>query len=328
MELIIADSAGAEIAELSGYQFDADMAGEMTFEVTIPAEKWREYMTYGARVYVPDTEIGGIVGQIFTDTQENTVSLMGRTWRGVLNSKILEPPSGSDYYTVSGPIAYIMNQVIGNKFGNLITVKPPTYALTMSYRFERYCTLLSGLQKLLKTFGGRLELAYRQGGPNESGYLEVGVGPIVDYSESIELSQDSRLNFTIHAIKDGVNHMIVGGKGELSERNIVHLYVQEDGTIGSTQYYTGLDEIAMFYENTSTETDELEEAAKEALTAVMNRSEFVMDVERLGLDVNIGDVIGGRDYITGLYLKKPVENIVVTIEDGRIEKTYIVEGST
>ena len=32
-----------------------------------------------------------------------------------------------------------------------------------------------------------------------------------------------------------------------------------------------------------------------------------MDVEKLGIDVHIGDVVGGRDYLTGMYGAKPVE---------------------
>lgn len=327
MELIITDKDGNEIAELSGYQFDSDQNGEKTFEITIPANKWRSWMTFGARAYVPDTEIGGIIGQIYTDTENNTVSLMGRTWRGVLNSKVIVPPSGSAYYTISGSVYACLSELITGRFDDLITVKPPTFAGQISnYKFERFCTLLSGMEKMLATLDARITIAYRQGGPNESGYLELGATPIIDYSSDIELSQDSRLNFTLHTIRDGVNHLIVGGKGELDSRNVLHLYVGQNGQIGTTQYYTGLDEIEYFYENTSTETDELMEASKDALKELMNRSEFVMDVEALGLDVGIGDIIGGRDYITGNYLKKPVENIVITIENGRIKKDYTVEG--
>lgn len=326
MELIIADKNGIEIAEMNGYQFDSDQNGEKTFEVTIPANLWRSYMTYGARVYVPDTEIGGIVGQIYTDTQNNTVSLMGRTWRGVLNSKVIQPPSGANYYTITGTVSACLTELTSGRFGDLIRIKAPSTNIP-TFKFDRFCTLLTGVDKMLASIDAKLTLAYRQGEPNESGYLEVGASPVIDYSEEIELSQDSRLNFTMHNIRDGVNHLIVGGQGELDSRNILHFYVGKNGKIGKTQYYTGIDEIEYFYENTSTETAELEEAAKDFFKDIMNRSEFVMNVEALDLDVSIGDIIGGRDYITGMYTKKPVANIVLTIEDGKITKDYIVEGA-
>ena len=38
-----------------------------------------------------------------------------------------------------------------------------------------------------------------------------------------------------------------------------------------------------------------------------------MDVAKLGIDVGIGDIVGGRDYLTRIYMAKPVENIVYEI---------------
>lgn len=328
MELIITNSAGRDIAELQAFQLDSDTNGEKTVEVTVPAQKWKDYMTFGARVYVPGTEIGGLIGQLYTDTASNTVSLMGRTWRGVLNSKIIVPPSGSNYYRISGELNSNIQELIGTRFGNLFQVSSEYTVTVTNFKFPRFCTLLEGIEKMLKSVGYRLSIVYRQGEPNGSGYVEIGAVPAVDYSEQIELSQDSRLNFTLYDIRDGVNHLICGGKGELEDRNIVDLYVQPDGSISGTKYYTGLNEIEYFYENTSTETEELEEAAADYLREMMNRKEYRMDVEALNLDVAIGDTIGGRDYITGMYLKKPVENIILTIEDGIISKEYIVEGTT
>lgn len=328
MELIITNSAGRDIAELQAFQLDSDTNGEKTVEVTVPAQKWKDYMTFGARVYVPGTEIGGLIGQLYTDTASNTVSLMGRTWRGVLNSKIIVPPSGSNYYRISGELNSNIQELIGTRFGNLFQVSSEYTVTVTNFKFPRFCTLLEGIEKMLKSVGYRLNIVYRQGEPNGSGYVEIGAVPAVDYSEQIELSQDSRLNFTLYDIRDGVNHLICGGKGELEDRNIVDLYVQPDGSISGTKYYTGLNEIEYFYENTSTEPEELEEAAADYLREMMNRKEYRMDVEALNLDVAIGDSIGGRDYITGLYLSKPVENIILTIQDGVISKEYVVEGTT
>ena len=52
----------------------------------------------------------------------------------------------------------------------------------------------------------------------------------------------------------------------------------------------------------------------------------IMDVEKLGVDVGIGDIIGGRDYLTGMYGAKPVENITCSITAGVISKEYELEG--
>lgn len=45
----------------------------------------------------------------------------------------------------------------------------------------------------------------------------------------------------------------------------------------------------------------------------MNKKTFKMDVASLGLQVCIGDIVGGRDYLTGIYMSKPVKNIIYEI---------------
>ena len=60
---------------------------------------------------------------------------------------------------------------------------------------------------------------------------------------------------------------------------------------------------------------------------MMNKQTFRMDVEALGIDIAIGDIVGGRDYRTGVNVKKPLENIIVKIENGNVEKEYQLEGA-
>ena len=215
----------------------------------------------------------------------------------------------------------------GNEGTDSIFYVPDTdTGVTVSnYQFDRYCTLLDGITKMLKSKGYRLQITFRRNA-GEPGKVFVEAVPIVDYSPEIELSKDCQLNYTMEDIRDGINHLVVTGKGELQDRNVLHLYVQKDGSIGKTQYYTGLDEIAEVYENTSTETDELEETSREKLQELMNKQTFKMDVAALGIDVNIGDIVGGRDYLTGMYMSKPVENITYSLTNGVEAKTYKLEG--
>ena len=44
------------------------------------------------------------------------------------------------------------------------------------------------------------------------------------------------------------------------------------------------------------------------------------------IDVDIGDIVGGRDYVTGMVMAKPVENKIYTEENGEISKDYTLEG--
>lgn len=51
-----------------------------------------------------------------------------------------------------------------------------------------------------------------------------------------------------------------------------------------------------------------------------------MDIDRLGLEVSIGDIVGGRDYLTGMYMAKPIENIIYEVTNRMESKIYELEG--
>lgn len=328
MVIQLADKDGRQVKALLNSDLDAELNdGDRDFELTIPLDDWEEQIVPGWRIFVEDTEIGGILGEPTVSSAVDAVVFKGHTWRGRLARKILTPPDGQDYYTVSGELNAVLRELIEPRFGGVFKVPEIDTGVSVKYQFERFDTLLDGCTKMLKTVGYRLHIVYNMGEPNGTGWVEVSAVPIVDYSDEIELSQDSQLDFTLTDKQDGVNHLIVGGKGDMQDRNVFHLYVQEDGTIGSTKYYTGLDEIEYFYENTSTDTTDLEAKAVEKLQELMNTKTFKMDVEQLGIDVEIGDIVGGRDYRTGMSMKKPVENIVFKITGGIVSKEYKLEGN-
>lgn len=324
--VILADKNLRELGEIKDANVTVDLNSKRDFSVQIARSYWREELTFSSLVYILGTEYGGIIGEVLTDTTLDYVELKGLSWRGRLAKKVIEPPAGSDYKMVSGELHTVMKSLIEPEFDGLFVVSQEDTGITVSnYQFDRYCTLLDGITKMLKSKGYRLQLSFRRE-QYEPGYLFLEAVSITDYSNRIELSRDCQLNYTMDDKRDGVNHLIVTGKGELQDRNVLHLYVQKNGSIGKTQYFTGLQEIAEVYENTSTETDELEEASIEKLRELMNKKTFKMDVAALGIDVNIGDIIGGRDYLTGLYMAKPVENITYELINDVESKTYKLEG--
>lgn len=324
--VILADENLRELCAIKDANVTVDLNGDRTFSVQIARSNWRPELTFSSLIYIMGTEYGGIIGEILTDTTLDYVELKGLSWRGRLAKKIIQPPTGSDYKVVSGELHTVMKSLIEPEFDGLFVVSQEDTGVNVSnYQFDRYCTLLDGLNKMLKSKWYRLQLSFRRE-QGEPGYLYVEAVPIVDYSNRIELSKDCQLNYTMDDKQDGVNHLIVAGKGELQDRNVLHLYVQEDGSIGTQQYYTGLQEIAEVYENTSTETDELWSKSEERLQELMNKKTFRMDVAKLGLDIGIGDIVGGRDYLTGMYMAKPVENIVYELIGDVESRTYKLEG--
>ena len=326
-QLILADQNLKDIAPVMDAEIDIAIGEENDYEIKIPRDKWRPEYTFGNVFYVKDTEYGGIIGEVDTSTAEDTISLLGRTWRGMLDKKIIRPPAGQDYRKVSGELNTVLGDLITEQFDDYFVVSRDDTGVSLTnYQFDRYCTLLTGVTKMLQSVGCRLRITYKQQERGQPGYVELSAVPVVDYSEQIELSQDSQLNFAFKNCRNGVNHLICLGKGELQELQVIDLYVQKDGSIGSEPYYTGVQEIAATYEDTSSETDELEEKGREKLLELMNSTSFEMDVESLGVDVEVGDIIGGRDYLTGLYAKKPIVKKIYRVEDGKTSLEYGIEG--
>lgn len=328
MVVQMTDRDGRQIKSLDNPVLDVELnSGERDFQLTLPIVKFDECMQYGCRIFVANTEIGGILGSLSTDTAAETFSWSGFTWRGLMKQKIIIPPEGQEYLSVSGELNSVLRDLIEPMFGGVFVVSEIDTGIDVSnYKFVPYCTLLEGLSNMLKEVGCRLEIRYNEGEPNQTGYVEVQAIPIRDYSHEIELSQDSRLNFRMQDKRNGVNHLIVLGNDELKERPVVHLYVQEDGGIDNVPHYIGIDEIIEIYESSSDDVTELRNKGAERLKELMNKKTFEMNVETLGIDVAIGDIIGGRDHITGMYMAKPIQNIIVKIENGNVRKEYKEEG--
>ncbi|WP_418623739.1 Gp37-like protein [Waltera sp.] len=306
---------------------DFSVGEDNDYEIKIRRDSWREEYTFGNVLYIPGTEYGGIIGEINTDTSLDTISILGRTWRGKLDKKIIVPPAGQDYATASGELNQILRDLIAGQFGDYFVVSQNDTGINIAgYQFERYCTLLAGITKMLKSVEHKLHIEYVQQERGQPGYVELSAVPIIDYADKIELSQDSQLNFNFKNNRNGVNHLICLGKGELQDRQVIDLYVQKDGSIGTTQYYTGIQEVAEVYEDTSSESAELQEKGTEKLQELMNSTTFSMDVETLGIDVEIGDIIGGRDYLTGLYAKKPIKGKIYKVTGGKESLEYEIEG--
>lgn len=309
--LIVADKNGKEIRvlEFSEYDFEVGYI-ENSFQIRINRSEY-EVIPREARVYIPGTEFGGLFRRLETDTDLDMIAPGGLTWRGMMQKKIIQPASGADYATDSGELNAIIKAKVEAAFPGLFKGVTATTGVTVNWQYDRYCTLEEGLRKMLKSKGYRLDISYSQ---TEKAVI-VSAVPIMDYSQDIELSSDMRLNYIMKSQGDGVNHLILLGSGELKDRIVRHLYVNASGNIVSTQYYTGVDEIAEIYDYAGAEITDLLQSGEEHLREVMNRNEFAMTVDP-SMEIAISDIVGGRDYLSGMTMAAPVTGKIVKWDGG------------
>lgn len=276
-------------------------------------------------IYIPGTEYGGIIEYDEETTDSESTTMKGWTWRGLLTQSIIEPPAGSDYKIVSGELNTILRDILSYVLGGFFTVPDVDTGKTItSYQFKLYTTVLEGLMDMLSQCGYRLKIYARK--------AEAG-GSVKVYCEAVEAStlegqydEDTGLKLRFIRNRMGINHLICMGTGQLQERQRIDLYVQEDGTIGKTQYYTGFLERTAYYDYNNAESlEELEKSGTEKLKELAgSRKLEINSVE--GTELEIGDIVVGRHRSMGIVVEKPIVKKILRIEDGRTSIEYQVKG--
>lgn len=310
-EVIVADSTGLELRSVLFKEYDFEIGDkENSFLVTCLRSEW-ENVPDKARIYIPGTEYGGIYKRLESDTRNNVISAGGYTWRGLLQNIILVPPSGSNYATDNGELNAVLKARVEAALPGLFVGSSESTGVTVIYQYDRYCTLYDGLKAMLKSKGYRMRLAYDQ----EQCRVVVDAVPIVDYSQQIEYSSDMNANYSMVINKMGINHLICLGSGELKDRLVLHLYADVNGVISSTQTQFGADEVADVYDYAGAEIDTLTESGTDQLKANASKNEFSIDLETIE-DVAIGDIVGSRDYVSGMTMTAPITTKIVKWRDG------------
>lgn len=306
--------------------FDFEIGGDAgsTFQITCTEETFRDY-EIGARIYVEGTEYGGVYGETHSVSIQGIVYVKGKTWRGLIEKKVVKEPSGSDHLTVNGDIQNITRTLLDSRFDGVIVGAQGSAGVSVSnMAISRTSTLMEALNKIYNSVGYRPEILYKQ--TDEGGYVEVKAVPQNDYADDIELSKEGKLQFTCRDIRNGVNHLKCLGKGEGTARTIIHLYADADGNISRTQTLFGIDEIEEIYDNNSAEDDQLEEDGIKRLKEQTNRVEFDATAsEGVEEDISIGDIVSGADSFTGKRLRKPIGKKVIRRVGGSVTIDYEVE---
>ena len=257
-------------------------------------------------VFVEGTEWGGEIKGSIIDIEENTITYTGRTWRGTLDQYIIEPPAGQDYRIVSGNVATILRTLPMNP---LIQVEDTSYS-SGTYQFNRYITVFEGTDGLLKN----VNLDLRSTFSFDESLLRVKMGTEMarDLRDLIEVSQDYNNKIRLRITRNGntPKHLICLGKGELKDREVIHLYADDDWTISQTPIVGAYPVDVYDLYNTDTL---LADGIKKYTEIIGNHKQIDVTID--DLDVRLGDIIGARDHLTGEYVSAEISKIVWRVEN-------------
>ena len=236
MDLIYMNSNFVDIGILQNYSLDlAYGRDENDFVLEMPLDSPR--CEAGDYIYMDGTEYGGIIDTIGADTNAGKLIYKGRSWFGILNSKVLTPFSYSrtvdgkkvvrydSYLNVYGDANEILDTIlirIGlTRVFSASTEESGIEINNYNFRFEK---AFDGIFEMLSEYNARLNILCQGGKPI------LSVVPIMNYSTSEGFESDivhMKVEQTFHL----VNHLICLGSGELQNRHIINLYTDENGGI-------------------------------------------------------------------------------------------------
>lgn len=309
-----------DVGVLLDYTLDlAFGSNENNFECKITQEK--HCCEAGFYLYFEGTEYGGIIDGIGVDTDEGDVIYSGRTWHGILETKILEPDAGADYLILNGEANTVLGSLVSRMgLSDLFKASTEDSGINISkYKMNRYVDGYAGIKKMLKTAGAKLYMSFK------NGFAELSAKPVVDYSKDEQFDSD-QFSFKIEKHKHHINHVVCLGKGELSEREVIHVYADENGNISETQVFSGISEVMAVYENTNAQDSaELKQGGIDVIKESWNSDVLDFDFDSDDESYGIGDIVGAFEHNTGTEVKTEIAKKIVKIANGTITISYTPE---
>lgn len=311
--LIATDTSFTDIAAIES--FDMDLAyglDEQDFEISFESP----VLTGGELLYIDGTAYGGIVDVVETQSNSTITTYRGRTWHGILSGKIIAPAYNQDYVTVSGDANACIGQIIQRVgLSGLMSVSGASSGIQItSYQFARFVNAYDGLVSMLAASGAKLVITRR------NGTVELSAAPIRVIRDEVD---SDVLAFTQSVNHRVPNHLVCAGEGELGERVRLDLYADAQGNVSETQTLFGVDEIAVYYDYTGADLEQLRTDGTKKLRDFQVQGNIEADVEGAG-DWDVGDVLTSTDNRIGRSVTAQIVKKIVKVSMGSLSTSYEV----
>ena len=329
-ELIIADHNFAVSTMVENYALDLSFGDKDT---SFEARFIYPHLKGGEFIYLDGTEYGGVIDSVKAVSNFPEVIYKGRTWHGILDSKIVESTNIDTTANTlieeiirDNKLSYIFRYIPNRQGDTKLSYKAEKDEPMSAYKLIRSALKQAGLKLCMKA---------------NSGHIDMWVDKVATIEDTLV---SSVANFTAERALFIPNHLIAKGelKGEDKdsepERLTLHLYADENGNISTTQTFTGAEEIQIYKsfsgmkhekgENVSRELKEqLEEKATEELKKLQRFAKAETSV--LGnSNWNVGDIVRVSDYNVGFDITTDITGKLVRVEQGVLTVDYSVGSET
>lgn len=290
--VVVAKPDGTPVAEYEDFTLDATIGDEGNdFGLVLPngAKLGRGWLWW-----IDGTEWGGTVDAAAARTTkgDRRAVWQGRTWAGVLESRILCPDAGKNYLTAHGDASDELRRIIARAAaGGVCAASAKQSGIEVEHTYARYVDAWTGIRSMLRENGARVDARW------SAGRAVLGAVPAADYGSYMD---DDLLDFDIVQQWRCTNHLVCLGVGELAARTVIHLYADEAGDVSRTQTLYGADEMADTYDYSNAEAADLEEKGIERLREMQTKGSVGVSVKDEDVVLMLGDTVRGRDNVLGV----------------------------
>ena len=206
-------------------------------------------------LYAEGSDIGGMVRGYTSESASGVFTVVGDTWTGIIDRRVLRPPSGSAYYTFTGDVRDGVADLVGRLgLGYLFTVAPGAVGVKATHTYKgttstsqqdsgRYMGGWSAMWQLVSEHGCKVRFAWDAGARK----VVITVAQSHDWTDEESLAAGVSTVGVSESLP--VNHLVCLGQGEGTARTVLDLYADARGGIGTAQTQTGADEIAEVYDD-------------------------------------------------------------------------------
>lgn len=319
MELIVADSAGKTLFPLADFELDMDSGWgdgvDNTFDLIVrdasaplPEAAWR--------VYADGTEMGGRVEgfELKTGRTSSELHWTGSTWSGVLAKRLLWPDSGQDYLTLSGDANAVLRSAVARLgLRSFFTVPDGDAGVSVSYRCSRDVPdAWTNLRLAMRSAGLRLDAKWINGA------CRLQATKVTDWRGRVD---SDLVDFDLSSDLLVTNHLKAAGKGELSSREVVDVYADNRGNVGTSKAMAGVFELEEYYDANNSEGDDLRDQAESRLKDMQTEGGVKVTVGE-GVSFGLGDVVEARHYSPNVTINVEISSRVTTATGAGVAVTY------
>lgn len=322
MDLIYTDSNFTEKGFLNGVSMDMEIGkysvSQNDFELTVPIDSLDPVFNDGSLFYCEGTEYGGLIDHKKVSTSNNTITFKGKTFRGMLEKEYVQPNDGSAYLVMNDEANTCINALITGRFDDLFVVDDiGSSGISVNYQI-RDLNLLESIENMLLKSSAKIDIRHMK-----DGKVHLKAVPINDMSEQIQYDRSYQINMNIETKIKPYNHVLALGKGELTDRIRVNLYMQNDGSWSTVKTADGINRKSYKYEDTNEEDQEKLISNAIAKVNELNGTDS-LDISFDADNAELFDIVSAKEDITGISFKQKITQKIIKINGNAIDISYKV----